>query len=66
MKPYSQMVPNTRISRILDYNRRIQTTNNSIEVIREWNLGLDRDLVRIDGRRINAETLFFGQRREHV
>lgn len=65
MKPYSQMVPRVRKDRIMAYNRRVYTTDNSIKVIREWNLELDRALVKIDGHRINAETLLFGEGRQH-
>lgn len=65
MKPYSQMVPRTRKERILAYNHRLQTTEKSMEVIHDWNLQLDRQLVQINGWRIKPETLRFGNNREH-
>lgn len=64
MKPYSQMVPRIRRQRILEFNKRVQSTPKSISVIKEWNLGLDRDMVTIDGYRINPELLRFGNKRE--
>lgn len=65
MKPYSQMVPRTRIQRLIDYNRRIQTTPASVDVLKEWNLDLDRQLVQIDGHRLKPEQLLFGEGRTH-
>lgn len=64
MKPYSQMIPRMRRQRILTFNNRIQNTTKSISVIKEWDLGLDRDMVTIDGYRINSEILRFGNKRE--
>lgn len=66
MKPYSQMIPKIRRQRILDFNNRVQTKPTSIGVITEWNLGLDREMVRIDGYRIGPEFLRFadGQQRQ--
>lgn len=65
MKPYSQMVPRTRMQRLLDYNKRVQTTPASVDVLREWNLELDRKLVDVDGHRLKAEQLLFGENRTH-
>lgn len=65
MKPYSQMVPRVRQQRLLDYNRRVQDTKESIDVLREWNLDLDRKLVDVEGHRLAAERLLFGQQKEH-
>lgn len=59
MKPYSQMVPRTRKERLIAYNRRIQDTNDSISVLKEWNLGLDHSLVQFEGHKLRPETLLF-------
>lgn len=66
MKPYSQMVPRTRITRLLDYNKRVQNSTASVEVLKEWNLDLDRKLVEVDGHRLKPETLLFGENRTHT
>lgn len=65
MKPYSQMAPRTRKERLLAYNKRVHDTVESIQVLKEWNLELDRRLVDVDGHKLKAEILLFGQRREH-
>lgn len=66
MKPYSQMIPRTRMGRLLDYNRRVQSTPASVDVLKEWNLDLDRQLVQIDGHRLKPEILVFGEGRTHT
>lgn len=65
MKPYSQMMPRNRKERILAYNNRVRSTKESMDVIREWNLGLQSELLAVDGHRMPAEILTFGNRREH-
>lgn len=64
MKPYSQMIPRTRRQRISDFNKRVQTKPTSIGVFNEWNLGLDREMVRVDGYRIGPEFLRFADNQE--
>lgn len=65
MKPYSQMVPRTRMQRLLDYNKRVQSSTASVEVLREWSLDLDRRLVEVEGHRLKGEMLLFGENRTH-
>lgn len=65
MKPYSQMIPRTRRQRLLDYNTRVRNTKESMDVLTEWNLGLDPKLIEFEGHRLKAERLLFGENREH-
>lgn len=65
MKPYSQMVARTRKERLLAYNRRVHDAKESMQVLKEWNLDLDRRLVEFDGHKLKSEILLFGQFREH-
>lgn len=59
------MMPRTRMQRLLDYNRRVQNSAASMEVLREWNLDLDKKLIEVDGHRLKPERLVFGEGREH-
>lgn len=59
MKPFSQMIPKIRRQRILEFNNRVQTMPTSVGVFTEWNIGLDREMVRFDGYRIGPEFLRF-------
>lgn len=65
MKPYSQMAPRTRKERLLDYNRRLCSTAESMQVIKEWDLDLEKRLIEFDGHRLKSERLLFGASREH-
>lgn len=66
MKPYSQMIPRVRKERLLAYNKRVRTTQDSIKVMNEWNLDLDPLLVEFEGHRLAPEKLLFANNREHV
>lgn len=66
MKPYSQMNPRTRKDRILSYNNRVRSTQASMDVITQWNLGLQSRLLEVEGHRLKAETLIFGNKRDHT
>lgn len=66
MKPYSQMMPRVRQERLLAYNKRIRGTEESMRVLQEWELDLERQLVQFEGHRLRPETLIFGQDRPHM
>ncbi|XP_031633322.1 protein piwi-like isoform X2 [Contarinia nasturtii] len=66
MKPYSQMVGRTRKERLLQYNNRVRSTPESISVLREWNLDLEKNLVNVEGHKLKSEILYFGGNREHT
>lgn len=65
MKPYSQMVPRIRKQRLLDYNKRVRETEKSMEVLREWNLSIQPKLIDVEGHKLKAEQLLFGNNRVH-
>lgn len=60
MKPWAQMAPHKRIESILNYNRRLSTTQDSQAVLKEWELGLEQRLVEVNGHLLQPETLVFG------
>lgn len=55
----------TRIERILKYNERISTTEESRTVLDDWQLELERNLFKVDGHIIKSEILNFGNGRKH-
>lgn len=59
------MIPRTRRQRLLDYNKRVRSTPESIAVMKEWNLDLDSKLIEFEGHRLKAERLLFGENRDH-
>lgn len=59
MRPYSQMAPSIRRQRLLDFNRRIQNSDENQRIIDEWGLELKRDIVQVDAHQLPAVNLYF-------
>lgn len=57
---YTRMNPANRIKRLLDFNRRLVTTNESMAVLRDWGLELSQNLVEVPGRHLDYENIIFG------
>lgn len=55
------MGPPNRIERLMEFNRRLRGTPNSMATLTEWQLNLDRELVQIDGREFNSQPIYFAE-----
>lgn len=62
MRPYSQMQPDTKIAQLCNFNKRIRESERSLEILKEWGLKLEENLVRLSGRRINAQELYINDK----
>lgn len=60
LRPYAQMVPRIRRDRLIEFNRRIQSSREYETTKTEFGLELDRELVKVRAHCINTGTLFFG------
>ena len=60
---YTRMGPEGRISRLNDFNRRLNSEERSRNVFNEWGLNLNAQLVHVPGRILNNETIIFGDGR---
>lgn len=60
MAQHTQIVPDMRIKKLMAFNRRLQTTPESIDVIREWQMELDTKLVEFKARELPSEIIYFG------
>lgn len=60
MAQHTQIVPDMRIRKLMAFNRRLQTTPESIDVIREWQMELDTKLVEFKARELPSEIIYFG------
>lgn len=60
LRPYSQMEPRIRRQRLLDFNNRIQSSNENSKIREEWGLKVQRDLVKVNAYCIKPEILTFG------
>jgi aubergine-like protein len=52
--------PDNRVSALRKFNKRIQSTPESLKVLNEWNMKLDTDLMTVPGRELPPETIVFG------
>lgn len=59
---YTRIGPAQRVKRLLDFNTRLQTTPGSMEILREWTMTLDRELISMTGRELEPEKIVFGPR----
>lgn len=54
------MGPGARVNKLMEFNRRLMRTPDSMDVLREWNLKLDEVLVQTPGRVLPNEKIIFG------
>lgn len=59
LKPYSQMAPHIRRQRLIEFNNRIQRSEENARIKEEWGLEVQRELVKINAYCISRETIQF-------
>lgn len=59
---HTRVGPNQRVQRLLDFNKRLQRTPDSMTTMREWNMSLDQTLVEFTGRELPPEKIVFATR----
>lgn len=57
---HTRLAPNARIQRLMAYNKRLQSSEASSAVFKDWNLALDKNLVEVKGRILKNELIVFG------
>ncbi|XP_049868005.1 piwi-like protein Siwi [Pectinophora gossypiella] len=57
MGMHTKIGPDTRIQKLLAFNRRFTQTKEVVEEMGSWNLKLSKDLVRFKGRLLPPETI---------
>lgn len=57
---YTRLSPDERVKQLKKFNNRIQSTPASINVLKEWKMELEDQLVQIPGRELQAEAIMFG------
>lgn len=60
MSQHTRLSPAQRVDRLLKFNRRLQSAERSVEVFRQGQMNLDRNLVEFNGHRLLQETVIFG------
>lgn len=64
MGEHTRIQPDRRIERLRIFNRRLQSSKASMDVLAQWNMRLDTNLVEMPGRILNPETIIFGNQRK--
>lgn len=59
MADHTRLNPDRRIERLETFNRRLQTSPESMEVFKTWQMELDRRLIELPGRLLPQEMIFF-------
>lgn len=60
MSVHTRLGPETRIQRLLAFNSRLNQTKESQDVLNEWGMKLDKQLVQFGGRTLKPEIIKFG------
>lgn len=60
------MVPDKRVQKLLDFNKRLSGTAASAATLREWDVQLSPNQVEVSGRVLNNENIVFGNGKKYV
>lgn len=66
MADHTRVSPAPRVTKLMAFNQRLQGTPESMTVLREWQLELDRSLVQVDARQLKKQDVFFGKGIKYV
>lgn len=64
MGDHTRLNPDRRIDRLRTFNKRLQDTPSSMEVLALWNMQLDSNLVEVPGRVLPPEKIYFGNAKQ--
>ncbi|KAG4079046.1 hypothetical protein HA402_001701 [Bradysia odoriphaga] len=62
---HTRLSPGDRIKKLMDFNKRLQTTPGSMANFDEWNFQLDTQLVELKGRQLPMEEILFAHN-QHI
>lgn len=58
---YTKMGPAQRIKKLMDFNKKLHNTPEAVATLKEWQLGVSKNLVKVKGRILPPEMIFQGQ-----
>uniref|UniRef100_A0A0K8TM02 Piwib n=1 Tax=Tabanus bromius TaxID=304241 RepID=A0A0K8TM02_TABBR len=58
---HTRLAPDMRIERLKAFNRRLLKSEQSVNVLKEWQMSLDPNLVEFKGRMLKPENIVFGE-----
>ncbi|KAH8341627.1 hypothetical protein KR059_012367 [Drosophila kikkawai] len=59
MSEHTRMNPDRRIDRLRRFNHRLQTTTESVKVLKDWNMDLEQNLTELKGRVLSVQKIVF-------
>lgn len=66
LSTYTRLNPENRKKALVRFNNRIQSNTQSMTVLKEWKMELDKELVKIPGRELPPEPIIFGGHIEDI
>lgn len=60
LSAFTRLVPEKRVKALQKFNNRLQSTQESVAVLKEWKMELDSELIKVPGRELPPETIVFG------
>lgn len=66
MSEHTQLTPERRIERLRVFNRRLKTSEQSVNVLKSWDIELDTALVELPGRTLPPENILFGNQKLYL
>ena len=64
MADYTRMSVERRIDRLRIFNSRLQQTEASVQVLNDWNMTLDKNLVELNGRVLDPQKIVFSDHKK--
>ncbi|KAI9585330.1 hypothetical protein GQX74_001177 [Glossina fuscipes] len=59
MADHTRLEPRGRMDRLRTFNRRLQQTEGSVRILKDWNMTLDTKLVELSGRILDPQRIVF-------
>lgn len=59
LSEHTRMDPEKRVHALKRFNKRIQDTHDSVQVLNEWGISLEKELFQVSGRQLPPETIVF-------
>lgn len=61
MAQFTHLPPAARIERLLNFNERLRSSKRAVQLLSDWNLGLEKNLLEIPARILPYPKIIFGK-----
>lgn len=63
---YTRVGPSDRVNKLLAFNKRLRSTEGSMQCFQDWALNLAGDLVNVPARTLPQEVIMLGGNKSYV